>query len=129
MSAEAIVVSADALDVARHVGPTAWTVLMALAMDAEATGDGLVAPGSVRLIARTLGLNKDTVARALVGLRRAQLVVPIAARFEPGAYRLTVSPWLIAVSPGERRPGPVRVSQPIRRSIPSGEQLALLEAD
>ncbi len=129
MSSEAIVVRADALDVARHVGPTAWTVLMALAMDAEATGDGLVAPGSVRSIARTLGLNKDTVARALVGLRRAQLVVPLSTRFEPGAYRLTVSPCLIAVSPGDRRPGPVWASRHIRRSIPRGEQLALLEAD
>ena len=37
MSSEAIVVSAGALDVARRVGPTAWTVLIALAMDAEAT--------------------------------------------------------------------------------------------
>jgi hypothetical protein len=140
MGTEAIVVGAGALDVARRVGPTAWTVLMALAMDAEKTGDGLVAPGSVRSLGRTLGLNKDTVARALVGLRRARLVVPVAGRFEAGAYRLTFKPCLIAVCPGDKpcliavgpgddRSGQVRTSPLHRRNHRSGEQLALLEAD
>jgi hypothetical protein len=129
MDSKAIVVSAGALDVARRIGPTAWAVLVALATDAEETGDGLVAPGSVRSLGRTLGLNKDSVARALVALRRAQFVVPVAGRFEPGAYRLTFKPCLIAVCCGDDRSSQVRTPPLHRRNRRSGEQLALLEAD
>jgi DNA-binding transcriptional ArsR family regulator len=90
MADEPIVVGARAVKMARRVGPTAWTVLTVLAVDAEPDGGRMIARASVRSLAAALGLNKDTVGRALARLRRAELVIRVTGRFEVGVYRLTV---------------------------------------
>ena len=79
-----------------------------------------------RLHPDTLGLNKDTVARALIRLRDARLVVAMTGRFEPSSYRLTIPAGVISfvVDTPHRRDGRPRYS-----SAPPAVQLALLEAD
>jgi hypothetical protein len=67
----------------RPLGPTAWMVLEELAVHADS--DGQIAVG-VRRLGSDLGLDKDTVARALRRLRGAGLVV----RPAEGGYRLRV---------------------------------------
>jgi DNA-binding IclR family transcriptional regulator len=116
-------VGAAAIGVMRRVGPTGWTVLTALALDADHASGRMVIRGSVRSLAAQLGLDKDTVARALLRLRRAGLVAHEPGRFAPGCYRLTISPAIVRhdllMEPRERR----------RQTATSGVQLALLEAD
>jgi hypothetical protein len=111
---------------AGRVGPTAWAVLTALALDADTTGGAPIARASVRSLAVELGLNKDTVARALIRLRDARLVVAMTGRFEPSSYRLTIPAGVISfvVDTPHRRDGRPRYS-----SAPPAVQLALLEAD
>jgi DNA-binding transcriptional ArsR family regulator len=126
MATDSIVVGAGAVRLARRVGPTAWTVLTALAVDAEPHGDGMTVRASVRSLAADLGLNKDTVGRALARLRQARLVVQVTGRFELGAYRLTVAPDVIRFHPDlPAHTGRERAGQ--RAS--SGVQLALLESE
>jgi DNA-binding IclR family transcriptional regulator len=122
---ESIVVGSGAIGVVGRVGPTSWTVLTALAIDAAASGE-LTVRASVRSLAADLGLNKDTVARAVVRLRRERLVVPVASRFEPSMYRLTIPADVIRFMADASPPHPRR-----DRHSPtmSGVQLALLEAD
>jgi DNA-binding MarR family transcriptional regulator len=81
------VVHSGAIGVIGRVGPTSWAVLTAPAVDAHPTGGELIVRASVRSLAADLGLDKGTVARALVRLRREHLVVPLPARFEPSTYR------------------------------------------
>jgi hypothetical protein len=121
-----IVVGSDAVSVVRRVGPTSWTVLTALAIEAQPAGGELTVRASVRSLAANLGLNKDTVARALLRLRREHLVVPVGNRFEPSMYRLTIPADVIRFTADTPR-------EPSRRHrhspTMSGVQLALLEAD
>jgi hypothetical protein len=126
MANEPIVVGAGAMKMARRVGPTAWTVLTALAVDAEPDDGGMIARASVRSVAATLGLNKDTVGRALTRLCHAQLVVHVTGRFEPGVYRLTVTADVIRFNPDVPADTSHRRS---RRRTSSGVQLAFLEAE
>jgi DNA-binding IclR family transcriptional regulator len=78
----------------------------------------------VRSLASELGLDKDTIARALVRLREARLVVAEGGRFEHGAYRLTVPAdvlqFTVAAGPLDRRQA--------RSPEPLALQLVLLEA-
>jgi hypothetical protein len=92
MTGEPIVVGRGAITVARSVGPTAWTVLTALGLDSDWTGDSVLTLASVRSLGALLRLNKDTVARALGRLRDAGLVVHEAGCFEPSVYRLSIPP-------------------------------------
>jgi hypothetical protein len=124
MAAEPVVLGAAAIDIMRCVGPVSWTVLSALMVDAEIVDGRLTARASARLLAVELGLDKDTVARALVRLRDAGLIVRETARFERSVYRLTV-PVDVLGRCGERVPE----VRPSRSSATLSGQLALLEAD
>lgn len=82
-------------DLARVIGPTAWAVLIEMAQRSTDDGDELVAQVSIRTLAASLGVAKDTAARAVRRLRRVGLVTPIQSRsstgvFTVGTYRLTV---------------------------------------
>jgi DNA-binding IscR family transcriptional regulator len=124
---EAITLRPGAISAARRLGSTAWTVLTALSLDAEPTDDGAVVRASVRWLGRELGLNKDTVARALARLRDAQLLVAQARGFERGTYRLTVPNDVISITADVRAP-----SRPLRlqpAAVVLGAQLALLETN
>jgi DNA-binding IclR family transcriptional regulator len=123
--ASEIAVGAAAIGVIRRVGPTGWTVLTALALDADRAAGHPGVRTSVRLLAAQLVLDKDTVARALLRLRRAGLVAHEPRRFAPGFYRLTISPAIV------RHVEDLRVEPRVRRpqTATTGVQLALLEAD
>jgi len=60
--------------VRRMVGPTSWIVLEALAGRSMTSLPAVEVEGSTRDLAEVLGLSKDTVARALRTLARAELV-------------------------------------------------------
>ena len=62
-------IGVEAAELRRVLGPTAWTVLEELAVQAQRDGSRLVVRSTnVRDIAGCLALNKDTVARALARL-------------------------------------------------------------
>ena len=120
-----ITVGAPAIDVVCRVGPTGWSVLTALALDAEYAAEQVVVRASVRSLAARLRLDKDTVARALARLRGAGLVAHEGGRFTPGLYRLTIPAALIRFTVD------VPPARSARRDAAedAGSQLALLEAD
>ena len=59
----------------RQLGVLAWAALEDLALAAHPSDQGWVAPIGVRDIARSIGVAKDTVARAVQILSSARLVV------------------------------------------------------
>jgi hypothetical protein len=124
--ADRVVVGSAAVGVARHVGPTAWMVLTALAVHAEPAAGCVVTRPSVRSLAAELELDKDTVARALVRLRRSGLVVQMGERFTVGAYRLTVPVEVIRFNDDVYGHGPRRHA---RQPASSNLQLAFLDPD
>jgi hypothetical protein len=62
-------------DLRRSLGPTAWFVLEELLWRAETAQGQLQVQISTRELAAALGLNKDTVTRALARLRNSRVVV------------------------------------------------------
>ena len=79
----------------RHVGPVAWVVLEEMLQRSTGDGDDVVAQVSVRALASSLGLAKDTVARAVRRLRDLGVIDAAQARsssgvFNAGSYRLVV---------------------------------------
>ncbi|MCB0966642.1 MAG: helix-turn-helix domain-containing protein [Ilumatobacter sp.] len=85
-----------------RLGPTGWVVFEELLLASTGNRDGCVASVSIRTLAGRLGMAKDTVARALVRLRRAGLVTAHQSRtdsgvFATGSYTLHV-PACITVS-------------------------------
>jgi DNA-binding IclR family transcriptional regulator len=101
-------------------------VLTALAFHAEPAAGSVVARASVRSLAAELELDKDTVARALVRLRRSGLVLQMGGRFTVGLYRLTVPAEVIRFNDEVCGHGP---RQHARQSALSNLQLAFLDPD
>lgn len=76
----AVVLTHAARSAKAALGPTAWVVLEELALGAERHSDGrLFVSTSVRRLGAVLGLDKDTVARALARLRAAGFVLRCTA--------------------------------------------------
>ena len=78
----------------RHVGPTAWVVLEEM-LQRSTGNDHVVAQASIRSLASSLGLAKDTVNRAVGRLRDLGVIEAAQARarsgvFDAGSYRLVV---------------------------------------
>ncbi len=124
----------------RHVGPTAWVVLEEM-LQRSTGNDHVVAQVSIRSLAPSLGLAKDTVARAVGRLRDLGVIEAVQARarsgvFEAGSYRLVVP--VVCLSPaGPSQPSALssvppsaaRSSSAARRSLSarrSSGQLSLL---
>lgn len=87
--------NATAGELRRALKPTSWFVLEEMLLRSTGSDDAIVATVSVRTLASSLGLAKDTTARAVARLREAGLVTAIQARadrgvFEAGVYRITV---------------------------------------
>ena len=75
----AVVLTRAACSAKAALGPTAWVVLEELALGAERGSDGrLVVTTSVRRLGAALGLDKDTVARALARLSAGGFVLRCA---------------------------------------------------
>jgi DNA-binding GntR family transcriptional regulator len=85
-------VTAEARALRRAVGVTAWCVLEELVMDASVDARGrFVASTNVRRLAASLGVSKDTAARAVARLVRAGVVERNTnARGERGTFPTAV---------------------------------------
>ena len=125
-----IVLGPRAHDVRAYVGSTAWAVLEEMMQRSTGDGDQVVAQASIRSLASSLGLAKDTVARAVRRLRDLGVIVAAQPRsesgvFEAGSYRLAVPVACMSVAcPSQPSVSPSSVrSSSARRS--SG-QLSLL---
>jgi DNA-binding MarR family transcriptional regulator len=79
----------------RRLGPTAWVVLEALASHAQATGGRVEVTVSARILAAELGVNVDTVTRALRRLQVARIVR--SERVRDGG-RFAGTRWLLELS-------------------------------
>ncbi len=94
-SHRSVVLGPRAHELRAHVGTTAWSVLEEMMQRSTGDGDHIVAQVSIRSLASSLGLAKDTVARAVRRLSDLGLVDVAQARsgsgaFEAGSYRLAV---------------------------------------
>jgi hypothetical protein len=97
-----VVLGPAAHELRRYVGPTAWVVFEEMVGRSTGDGDHLTAQVSIRALASSLGLAKDTVARAVRRLREIELIVAEQRRttvgsFDAGSYRLAVPEPCIAV--------------------------------
>lgn len=123
---------AQAAALRRSVGPTAWVVLETLVAGIDR--QSRVTTG-VREVATDLGLSKDTVARALVRLSRAGLVVRVdlrderSGRFISSRYEIDLAATglglLAAQSTASRCPQP---DERPSATSPADHQLTLLAA-
>jgi DNA-binding transcriptional ArsR family regulator len=96
-----LIVGCDAREMRRRLGPTSWVVLEEILQRAEV--DGRVARVSIRTLAASLGLAKDTVARAVRRLRDAGLLDAVQERastgiFETGTYRVTIDAACLTIT-------------------------------
>ena len=90
-----VVVGAAAGELRRALGPTSWMVLEELLLCSTGPADACVAQVSVRALAASLGLAKDTVGRAIRRLRYAGLVTVAQQRTDAGIF--DTGTYLIAV--------------------------------
>jgi DNA-binding transcriptional ArsR family regulator len=81
-----VVVGAASSDLRRTLGPTSWVVLEELVLRSSGTADECVACVSVRSLAASLGLAKDTAARAIRRLRETGLVTVAQQRTDAGSF-------------------------------------------
>ncbi len=110
-----IVLGPRAHELRAHVGSTAWAVLEEMMQRSTGDGDHLVAQVSVRSLASSLGLAKDTVARAVRRLRDLGVIHAEQGRsdsgvFQTASYRLDVPTVCLTVdtssTTNHRRPHP-----------------------
>ena len=101
----------------------AWVVLEEMMQRSTGDGDLVIAQVSIRSLVSSLGLAKDTVARAVRRLRDLGVIAAAQARsesgvFEAGSYRLSVPvacvsvvcPSQPSVASSARRPSAARRS-------------------
>ncbi len=125
-----IVLGPRAHELRKYVGPTAWVVLEAMMQCSTGDGDRVVAQVSIRSLDSSLGLAKDTVARAVHRLRDLGVIAAVQARsesgvFEAGSYRLAVPVACMSVAcPAQSAAAPSAVRPSSARR--SSGQLSLL---
>jgi DNA-binding transcriptional ArsR family regulator len=81
-----LLIAPSASGLRRHLGPTAWFVFEELAASSTRCPPLNEVVATTRSLAETLGLSKDTVARALSKLRRAGLIEARQDRTSAGAF-------------------------------------------
>ncbi|MFN3258200.1 MAG: winged helix-turn-helix transcriptional regulator [Ilumatobacter sp.] len=110
-----IVLGPRAHELRAYDGSTAWAVLEEMMQRSTGDGDHLVAQVSIRSLASSLGLAKDTVARAVRRLRDLGVIEAEQRRsdsgvFQTGSYRLDVPTACLTVdistTTNHRRPHP-----------------------
>jgi DNA-binding transcriptional MocR family regulator len=125
-----ILLGPRAQELRAYVGTTAWAVLEEMMQRSTGDGDHVIAQVSIRSLASSLGLAKDTVNRAVRRLRDLGVVVVVQARsesgvFEPGSYRLAVPVACISVACPSQPPVAASAPRPSSARRSSG-QLSLL---
>jgi len=120
----------------RRVGAMAWMVLeeMLEQSDSDGDADGLVAAVSVRSLAGSLGVAKDTVHRATRRLRDLGVIEAHQTRtssgsFAAGGYRLSIPTACLSILDASNAGSPDHAPRAPRRSVPppcSSDQLALV---
>jgi DNA-binding transcriptional ArsR family regulator len=106
-----VVVGAAASELRRAVGPTSWMVLEEMLMRSTGRAGACVSSVSVRALAASLGLAKDTAGRAIRRLRDAGLVTvaqqrTVAGVFDTGTYVIALPDGvtLIHTAPATSQP-------------------------
>ena len=126
-----VVLGPRAHELRAYVGSTAWAVLEEMMQRSTGDGEHVVTQVSIRSLASSLGLAKDTVNRAVRRLRDLGVIVAVQARsesgvFEAGSYRLAVSVACISVAcPSQPSVAPAARPSSARRL--SGQLLLLSE--
>lgn len=134
-------ISPEAVGLRRALGPTSWVVLEEVlhASQPTDTGSTRTCALSVRDLARRLGLDKDTVARAVQRLVDAGLVSRSQTRTTAGTFARTT--YLVDLPDGihlldhtatptrPNTPSTTRTFRPARSTSPSASasQLSFLE--
>jgi hypothetical protein len=143
-----VVVTAEASALRRRLGPTAWVVFEELLLASTGPTTACCASVSVRSLAVSVGLAKDTVARALVRLRASGLVAVTQSRsaggvFAASNYELRIPLGIVLddsptpapntavpdVPASITRPTHTRPTRSTRSSRSAGSQLALVLDD
>lgn len=109
----------------RRLGPTAWAVLEELIAHSHTRAGRCEATSTTRSLAGDLGLSKDTVAGALLRLRRAGIVTAAQRRtaagtFTTGSYVIAVPDCIVVDAHTDIIP-----TRPQRAARPTGSQLEL----
>lgn len=117
-----LVVGPKAHELRRYVGSASWAVLEELMQVATGPSDRLVAEVSIRSLAASLGVAKDTAARAVRRLRDLGVIEADQRRadtgvFETGVYRLAVPTACLTVAPTTTPPEPTRPPASRERTI------------
>ena len=108
-----VVVGAASTELRRELGPTSWMVLEEMLVRSTGAGHECIAPVSVRALGASLGLAKDTTARAVRRLRDAGVVTAVQQRttvgvFATGSYRIAVPEHIALVLSAPTAPHPNR---------------------
>ena len=115
----------QANELRRRLGPTAWAVLEELIAHSQTRAGRCEVTSTTRSLAGDLSLSKDTVAGALLRLRRAGIVTAAQRRtaagtFTTGSYVITVPDCIVVDARTDTIP-----TRPQRAARPTGSQLAL----
>ena len=106
-----VVVGAASSELRRALDPTSWVVLEELLLRSHGTTGDCVACVSVRSLAASLGLAKDTAARAIRRLRDVGLVTVAQQRtesgiFDTGSYVIAIPNGVTLIAPAPAAPQP-----------------------
>ena len=127
-------VDAGVRELRHEMGPLAWFVLEELALEAVRDGALLVVSTSVRELAATVSLNKNTVARAVAMLARLGVVEhhqpATGGRFGAGRYTLTLPDGVALLHDASSPPSrPPRTPAATHERPHQPAQLTLLDLD
>ncbi len=94
-SRRSILLGPEATVMRRELGPTSWVVLEEMLARSTDVGECCTATVSIRTLGASLGLAKDTVARAIRRLQAAAIVTAAPSRtpaetVDTGSYSITV---------------------------------------
>jgi hypothetical protein len=114
-----VVIDSASSELRRQLGPMAWTVLEEMLLGSADTAGECIARVSVRRLASSLGIAKDTAARAVRRLRAAGLLAVSQPRtdrgaFDAGNYVIKIPDCITFIASST----PIAMSSPVATSSP-----------